>query len=248
MLGEKQFCKRGRNRAGDICAAAYGVLVGFDEMKQMNRAIFILLILASSLHGVIAGLFLSDATNGGQGKVADTNEAHIEGLLKEMHDAATWGLPGTNGIQLGVAIFNGSGVKPFRTFTYLYDDTNFWIGLYPPSGYRLTFSLLGPDGENVEKTREGNELSKPIGVFVQTDMRFRSRLDLLPQKNPIPFERPFNLLDCFKIEKPGTNVLTIGATVYKRINDVDIGEIQLCPVSIVVPIMQADLDGYRASK
>ena len=183
----------------------------------------------------------------GQNQNADTNKTHIESLLCEIHDAANWAAPTTNGIQLGVAIFNGNGIRQFRTFTYLYDETNFWIGLYPPNGYRLILSLQDADGKNVEKTKEGNAVSKPIDFIVKTQIRMRNRFDLLPQKNPMRYEKPFNLLDCFKVEKPGTNTLTVSGTIYKVKKDGGIYEIALPSTSIQVPITQTDLDNYKAS-
>jgi len=189
-----------------------------------------------------------------QSQQADTNRTRIAGLLQEMHDAATWGLPTTNGIQLGVAIFNSNGVRQPRVFTYLYDETNFWIGLYPPSGYRLSLSLKNAEGKDVEKTKEGNNISKPVGVIIKNQIRMRPEtrvqagFDFLPQQVPDRYEAPFNLLDCFKVEKPGTNTLTVGAVIYKKINDGGIYGIALPPVSIRVPITQADLDNYRTAK
>ena len=200
-------------------------------MKKLLSTLFILAMASSWIYG--------------QNQNTDTNKAHIESLFREMHDAATWGLPTTNGIQLGVAIFNGKGVKQFRTFTYLYDETNFWVGLYPPNGYRLNLSLRDADGKNVEKTKEGKAISKPIGLIVKTQIWMRSRFDLLPQKTPMRYENPFNLLDCFKVEKPGTNSLTIGGTVYKRNNNGGIFPIVLPPVSMKVPVTQADVERHK---
>jgi len=195
----------------------------------------------------------------GQSQVIDTNKARMDALFQEMHDVATWGLPTTNGIQLGVAIFNGDGViqfhgvKQFRVFTYLYDETNSWFGLYPPSGYRLSISLKDVDGKEVEKTKGGEAISKPVGLIVKAEMKMRSGriqggFDLLAQKNPERYESPFNLLDCFNVKKAGTNTLTVGATIYKKSNDDGIYEIVLPSVSIRVPITQTDIDNYRASK
>ncbi len=189
----------------------------------------------------------------GQGQTIDTNKARIDALFQEMHDAATWGLPATNGVQLGVAIFNGKGIKQFRVYTYLYDETNSWFGLYPPSGYRLSLSLKDVEGKEVEKTREGKDITKPVDMIVKAQMRIRtgriqSRFDLLDQKYPERYENPFNLLDCFKVETSGTNTLTVGATLYKMNNAGNIYEISLPPVSIQVPITQTDIDSYRVSK
>jgi hypothetical protein len=195
----------------------------------------------------------------GQSQVIDTNKARMDALFQEMHDVATWGLPTTNGIQLGVAIFNGDGViqfhgvKQFRVFTYLYDETNSWFGLYPPSGYRLSLSLKGAGGSEVEKTKEGKAISKPVGLLAREQMKLRAermqgRFDLLATKYPDRYEAPFKLLDCFMVEKPGTNTLTVGATLYKMSNDGGIYEIALPPVSIQVSVTKDDLDRYKASK
>lgn len=194
----------------------------------------------------------------GQAQTIDTNKARMDALFQEMHDAATWGLPTTNGIQLGVAIFNGDGVKQFhgvkqfRVFTYLYDETNFCLVLYPPNGYRLSLSLKNADGKEMEKTKAGAAITKPVGFIVRTEMKTRSgqiqgAFDLVPKKTPVRYESLFNLLDCFKVEIPGTNTLTVSAMLYKKSNDDGIYEIALPPVSIKVPITQTDIDGYRAS-
>lgn len=214
-------------------------------MKKHFLALFVLATVATSVFGQTNSL--------------DTSNGRIAALLKEMHDEATWGLPTTNGIQLGVAIFNGDGVKQFhgvrqfRVFTYLYDETNFWMGLYPPSSYRLSLSLKDADGKEVEKTKEGKAITKPVGLIVKAEMKMRAGriqggADFLIQKNPERYESPFNLLDCFVVEKPGTNTLTVGATIYKKSSDTGIYEIALPPVSILVPITQAEIDNYRTSK
>jgi hypothetical protein len=135
----------------------------------------------------------------------------------------------------------------FGTFTYLYAETNFWIGHYPPKGYRLSLSLQNADGKSVEKTKEGNAISKPIGLIVKTKIRMHSTANVLPQKIPERYEGPFNLLNCFKLEKAGTYVLTVGATLFKRKDDGDVYEIGLPPVAIKVTITQADIDTYRAA-
>jgi len=57
----------------------------------------------------------------------------------------------------------------------------------------------------------------------------------------------FNLLDCFKVEKSGTNTLIVGGTIYKMYNEDGFRKVNLPSVSIQVLITQADLDSYRAS-
>lgn len=188
-----------------------------------------------------------------QEQTTDASNGRIGALLQQMHDEATWGMPTTNAIQLGAAVFNGNGVKQFRVYTYLYDETNFWIGLYPPSGHRLTLSLVDPDGKELEKTKAGEALCEPVSLIIRAEMKIRTGrtqagFDALPPKNPMRYESPFNLLDCFKVEKAGTNTLTVGASVYKMGDDNGIYQIALPPVSIKVPITQADLVSHRDSK
>ena len=188
-----------------------------------------------------------------QSQVTDTNKARMDALFQEMHDEATWGLPATNGVQLGAAIFNGDGVKLFRVYTYLYVETNFWFGLYPPNGHRLSLSLKDAGGNEVEKTKVGKAISKPVGLIAREQMKLRAEQmqggsDLLAPKYPARYEAPFNLLDCFKVEKPGTNTLAVGTTLYKLSKNGGIYEIALPPVFIKVPITQIDLDRYKASK
>lgn len=183
---------------------------------------------------------------------ADTNNAQMDCLFQEMHDATTWGLPATNGVQLGVAIFNGKGAKQFRVFTYLYDETNFWIGQYAPSGHRLSMSLKESGGKEVEKTKVGESITKPVGLLGRIQMKMRTsrtqnRFNLLAKKQPERYENPFNLLDCFNVEKPGINTLTIDSTLYKMSNHGDIYPIALPLVALQVPISQANIDNYRAS-
>ena len=186
-------------------------------------------------------------------KDIDTDKARIDALIQQMHDAATWGLPTTNGIQLGVAISKGSGTNQFRVFTYLYDETNFWIGLYPPSGHRLSLSLKDAGGKEFEKKKEGKAISKPVGLLDWSALKLRSSriqggFDLLAQKNVERYESPFNIFDCFNVQSPGTNTLTVGATLYKKSNDGNIYEVVLPAVSLPVPITQTDIDDYRALK
>ncbi len=197
----------------------------------------------TSLVLALASIFAS-----AQDQVTDTNKARMDALFQEMHDAATWGFPTTNGIQLGAEI------KRFHVYTYLYDEgTNRWIGLFPPNGYRLSLSLKDAVGKDVQKTKEGEAITKPVGLFAKAQMKMRAGriqngFDLLSPKYPERYESPFNLLDCFNVEKTGTNTLMVGATLYKKSNDGDIYEIVLPPVSIRVPITQSDIDSYRASK
>jgi hypothetical protein len=204
----------------------------------------------TSLVLALASIFAS-----AQNQVTDTNKARMDALFQKMHDNITWGARATNGIQLGIAMFKNDSDKAnkFGTFTYLYDETNFWIGLYSPNGYRLNLLLQDANGINVEKTKEGKAISKSVGPIIKTQMRIRSGriqagFDLLPQKTPMCYENPFNLLDCFDVEQAGTNTLTVGATIYKKSNDDGIYEIVLPPVSIRVSITQADIDNHRASK
>jgi hypothetical protein len=204
----------------------------------------------TSLALALASIFAS-----AQNQVTDTNKARMDALFQAMHDKTTWGAPATNGIQLGVAMFQKDSDKQnkFGTYTYLYSETNRWIGLYPPSGYRLSLSLKDADGKEVEKTKYGKAISKPVGLIAKTQMwiragRIQNGFDFLTPKYLMRYESPFNLLDCFSVGKPGTNTLTVGATIYKKSNDDGIYEIVLPPVSMQVPITQADLDRYKASK
>lgn len=106
----------------------------------------------TSLVLALASIFAS-----AQDQVTDTNKARMDALFQEMHDAATWGFPTTNGIQLGVEI------KRFHVYTYLYDEgTNRWIGLFPPNGYRLSLSLKDAVGKDVQKTKEGEAITNQI--------------------------------------------------------------------------------------
>ena len=150
-----------------------------------------------------------------QNQITDTNETIVATLHKEIHDAATWGPPTTNGLQLRAAVFSGSnGVKQFRVYTYLYDETNGWFGHFPPNGYRISLSLKGADGKEVEKTKGGRNLSKPVDRATKTQMWLRTGrqggADFMGPNTPRIYENPFNLLDCFKVVKPGTNTLTVG--------------------------------------
>ena len=204
----------------------------------------------TSLVLALASVFVS-----AQNQVTDTNKARMDALFQEWHDNITWGIRATNGIQLGAAMFlkDSDKANKFGTFTYLYDETNFWIGLYPPSGYRLSLSFKDAGGNEVEKTKAGKAISKLVGLIAREQMKWRAGrmqggFDFLPQKTPIRYESPFNLLDCFKVEKTGTNTLTVGATLFKMSNDGGIYEIALPPVSIRVPITQEDLEHYKASK
>jgi hypothetical protein len=183
----------------------------------------------------------------GQNQNVDTNKARIEMLFREMHNNATWGLPTTGGIQLGVAVVNGKNAKQFQTFTYLYDESNVWIGLYPPNGYRLNVTLQDPDGQYVAKTKEGDSIGKPVTQIVKAKIWMRSRIDALPQSIPIPYESPFNILDCFNVKKAGTNTLTVSGTLYKRKTNNN-SEIVLPPATLQVFISEADLLNYQASK
>jgi len=180
----------------------------------------------------------------------------IDILVREIHDAATWGAPATNGIQLGVAMFLGDSNKAikFGTSAYLY-DSNVCAGLiYPPNGYRLELSLRDADGHGVEKTGNGKAISKPMSILEKTqllakaDLNAENKLNFLEPRGICRYES-FYLLDCFKVVKPGTNTLTVGATIFKlKPNGWGAFEIVLPPASIQVPITEADLDRYRASK
>jgi hypothetical protein len=162
--------------------------------------------------------------------------------LKPLHDSLTWGMPATNGVQMGVGIFLGdnSRAKKFGVGVYLYKETNEWIGIYPPSGYHLSLSLMDADGNSVKKTEQGKAISKPIGFITKYQIRNNSRTAYFPAGCPQYYEG-FYLLDCFKVEKPGTNTLTVGGTLCKWSSG-NFNEIPLPPVSILVPITQADIN------
>lgn len=177
------------------------------------------------------------------------NSSSLDALkreLQELHDRITWGACATNGIQIGLSIFlgDGSAAKKFGTDVYLY-STNDWVGIYPPNGYRLSLSLKDTNGNNVEKTEQGNAISKPVGLITKYEIRKR-RFDYLAWKFPNYYEG-FYLLDCFDVKIAGTNTLMVGGTVYKW-TDAGFREIALPPVSIQVAITQSDIAYYQASK
>jgi hypothetical protein len=136
----------------------------------------------------------------------------------------------------------------------LYDETNAWTGLYPPNGYRLSLSLRDGDGKEFEKTAAGKAISKPMTASIKTQIRRRPEMsthgafDFVSPKKPFLYEPAFNLLDCFKVDKSGTNTLTVGTTLYRKSNEGGIYEIVLPSVSIPVPVTQSDLDLYRSLK
>jgi hypothetical protein len=101
------------------------------------------------------------------------------------------------------------------------------------------------DGESIERTIDGDSLTKRIGQLDKVQMRLRSRFDFLPKKTSIHFEKPFDVMKCFKLKNPGTNILTVGGVIYKMNNDEEIYEIKLPPVSMQVLITQADIDLFR---
>jgi hypothetical protein len=213
----------------------------FRDMKHILLTLFILVEVSSFVAN-------AQSTNG--------IPANIVAELKEMHDSAKWGAPTTNGVQLGVAMYLGDDVrfKKFGTSIYLY-DTNLCGGLiYPPNGYRLELTLRDANGHSVEKTENGKAISIPMGIFVKTKLLEKANINT---ENKLNFLNPsevyryesFYLLNCFKVEKPGTNTLTVGTTIYKLKPDGwGVFEIVLPPTSMQVPITQVDLDSYQASK
>lgn len=196
---------------------------------------------------LIACTFVSCAQN------TNTNAlASIEALLRQKHDAITWGNPSiTNGIQLGIAMFlkDSDGAKKFGTFTYLY-NSNLCYGLvYPPHGYRLSLSLEDADGGKVELTKAGRALVKPIGIrAMEAASRTRSNRGFLSPPAPENYGNPFNILECFSIKKAGIYNLTVGATIYKLNNDGGVFPIVLPPTSMKAPINQEDIERHKMAE
>lgn len=176
-------------------------------------------------------------------------DSSIKALLREKHDAITWGAPATNGIQLGIAMFlkESDGSKKFGAFTYLY-STNFCYGLrYPPPGYGLELSLQDSDGKLVELTQAGKAITKPISIAMYSKIEGRSKGNFIPPHTPLDYGNSFNLLHCFKMEKAGTYTLVVGMKIYKLKSNGGIFLIMVPSTSIKVSITQKDLDRYKES-
>src|ERR1035437_9319405 len=159
-----------------------------------------LLLTLAMLAGTFSFVAIAQNTN-------TNSTSAIDALVREIHDASTWGAPTTNRIQLGVAIFlgNSNNAKTFGASTYLY-ASKLCVGLiYPPSGYRLELSLQDADGHGVEKTENGKAISKAMGILVKgkllakADMNMENKLTFLDPRGVCRYES-FNLLDCFSLE------------------------------------------------
>ena len=188
------------------------------------------------------------------GQNTNTKDSSFQNITaQEMHDWSIWGAPATNGsgIQIGVNIFlkDNSRIQKFGVGVYVY-NTNDWLGYFAPNGYRLSLSLKNADGKDVKKTTLGEAISKSTGQLSKNEILAHRRKPIIPDllngKWPKLYES-FNLLDCFKAEKPGTYMLMVGGTVYKLKAGV-LNKITLPPVSLQVPITQEDLERYQALK
>jgi len=63
---------------------------------------------------------------------------------------------------------------------------------------------------------------------------------ILPPWTPYQYDK-FDLLECFKIEKPGTNTLTVRAKLYKLASYPNIEPVVLPEVSIKLILTDSDL-------
>ncbi len=172
-------------------------------------------------------------------------------LERAIRDSAKWG-GATNGVQLGVALYAPQNKNQFIILTYLLNtNTVAFYGPAPaPHGYRLDLSLQDSDGKLVERTKTGDALCKPVNLFMKSTMHIEmvSGVFSLAPNAPRRYDDPFNLLDCFKVEKAGTYTLFVQGSLYRQISSTHIETMKLPKTSMRVPITQVDLDRYQASK
>jgi hypothetical protein len=169
-------------------------------------------------------------------------------------DSAKWGAS-TNGVQLGIDmpfLHSPLGKNQFVVFTYLLTtNVSGFFGPAPaPHGYRLDLYLRDSEEKLVKRTKAGNALCKPVNLFMKSTMHIemvRGVFGLMPN-TPRKYDDPFNLLDCFKVEKIGTYTLFVRGKLYRQISSTDIEPMALPETSLQVLITQTDLDRYRASK
>lgn len=175
-------------------------------------------------------------------------------IERAIRNSARWGTP-TNGIELGVDIpflHSPFDTNQFMTFTYLLNTnaSGFYGPAPAPHGYRLDLSLQDSDGKLVKRTKTGDALCKPVNLFMKSTMHIEmvnGIFGLAPNATR-RYDDPFNLLDCFKVEKAGTYSLFVQGSLYRRISSTDIEPMTLPETCMQVPITQADLDHYQASK
>jgi len=171
-----------------------------------------------------------------------------------IRDSAKWGTP-TNGIQFGVDIpflHYPFDTNQFMTFTYLLNTnaSGFYGPAPAPHGYRLELSLQNSDGKPVKRTKTGNALCKTVNSLTKSTMHIEmvSGVFGLVPNSPRKYDDPFNLLDCFKVEKAGTYTLFVQGKLFRQISPTHIEPMILPETSMQVPITQADLDRYQATK
>lgn len=181
---------------------------------------------------------------------SDTNSNPTLEIVRAIHDAAKWGGPSTNGVQIGVNMFlqDEYSAKKFDAVTYLY-SSNLCNGLYyPPHGFRLELAFVDVNQKEIEKTKVGKTISKSSSSSAVGKLAAQSRPTFLDPSGFCRYEDPFNVLDCFKIEKPGVYQLKIGTVIYKRNNAEGVFPIPVPATCFPVTISQSDLDAYREDK
>jgi hypothetical protein len=187
------------------------------------------------------------------GKAEETNVISPKVTDNEIYASVTWGATSTNGIRIGVKMYltNSVGINPFTTLIYLCNtNSSVFFPIPPPHGYRLDLSLRDAGGKLVGKTKAGNALCMPVNSMVKAGMRIKKTQGaffLLPN-SPREYDEPFYLLDCFNVKEAGTYTLTVQGRLYRIISPTDLEPVALSETSIRVPIAQADLERYQASK
>jgi hypothetical protein len=158
-----------------------------------------------------------------------------------LYGLTTWGRE-TNGLQFGACLPNFSKPRPgeekFQVRTYVFN-----IGvaartglLLPPHGYRLDMELRSKGGRAVSRTAEGDALCRrllwtPLAQFNPASVRAGTAR---------AYERPFDLLRCFKIGQSGTYVFSAKPTLNQALQNGQV-PLDLPAVSLEFTVTQSDL-------
>jgi hypothetical protein len=165
----------------------------------------------------------------------------LERVLRAQYNGAHWG-NSSNGIQFGVSLSSvGPGISnAYKVFTYLYNsNSNRVYGtLEPPHGQRLDMVLKDAAGKEVPQTKFGASLSKSLVPGLHTEFN-----NCVLQSGVLfHYDTSFDLRDAFKINQPGTFVLTIKPRLYRLTEYPNRVPFPVPEVSISLTLTKDDLE------
>ena len=166
--------------------------------------------------------------------------------LRNLYNSITWGVA-TNGVQIGIRRVYSAGDTRIPLSVHLCNTNSaLCYGLlFPPQGHRLNLTLLDASGKEVSKTKEGDAICHAVTPAVIAQLKAERRAFSLFSGSPYQYSK-LDLLDCFRVNDPGTYTLTVRAEIFKLAAYPAIDRWTLPPTSLKIAITKDDIENSKS--